>query len=141
MLGFPQHLLRRRSPLEVLDDFFGGAGMNDLLFGDALFSFKIDANEEEGNIVIRADLPGVQKEDINVTLENGMLVISAKRESQTEKKSNTVYAQERTFGHFCRSFRVPADVNENVHATLKDGVLQLILERTKASKPRKIEIS
>lgn len=127
MSGFPQRLLTGRSIFEL----FGS---------DENGSFNIDARDEEGNIVIRADLPGVNKDDISITLESGELTISAVRKSQVEETAEHVYVKERKFGSFTRTLRVPQDVSDDVHATLKDGVLQLILQRTEAAKPRKIEI-
>lgn len=85
-------------------------------------------------------MPGVSKDNLNVTLEKGVLTISTKREAHKETDGN-VYLRECAFGEFSRSLRVPSDVNENIHATLKDGVLQLILERKEGAVPRKIEIS
>lgn len=95
----------------------------------------------KGLIVIRADLPGVRKNDISITLENGELTISAERKSTIEETTEHVYVRERKFGSFTRTLRVPKDVSDDVQATLEDGVLQLILQRTEAAKPRKIEIS
>lgn len=130
MSGFSQRLSGR----SIFEELFGG-------LSDENGSFNIDARDEKGNIVIRADLPGVNKDDISITLENGELTISAERKSQVEETTEHVYVKERKFGSFTRTLRVPQDVSDDVHATLKDGVLQLILQRTEAAKPRKIEIS
>lgn len=140
MLGISRRLLMSRSGLQALDDLFHN--MDDMFVraqGEST-PFEIDARDEGGSIIIRADLPGVAKGDLNVTLEKGILTISAKREVHKETDGN-VYIQERTFGSFSRSLRVPSNVGDNIHATLKDGVLQLILERTEGSKPRKIVVS
>ncbi len=141
MLRIPRSSLLVRSGSQVFDDLF--QGMDEVLSriqGDTS-SFEIDARDEGGNIVIRADLPGVSKDDVNVTLEKGVLTISAKRESHNVETDGNVYLQERSAGSFTRSLRVPSDISEDIHATLKDGVLQLILKRTEGTKPRKIEIS
>lgn len=104
-------------------------------------SFDMDARDENGSIVIRADLPGVTKNDLNVTLEKGVLTISAKREIHKKEADGNVYLRECLSGNFSRSLRVPSDINEeDIQATLKDGVLQLILARKEKAKPRKIEI-
>lgn len=134
-------MLRARS----IDDIFSALFMGD---------FRIDAQDEGGNIVIRADLPGISKDDINVTLEKGVLTISATRASDApaqgeshicgeinQETDGNVYVQERKFGSFSRVLNLPSDISDDIHASLKDGVLQVILERTEASKPRKIEIS
>ena len=134
MLGNP----RMRSIDDIFGDIFGG-------------DFRLDARDEGGNIVIRADLPGISKDDINVTFEKGVLTISATRESHTcgeinQETDGNVYVQERRFGSFSRvlnlqSVLLPSGISDDIHASLKDGVLQIILKRTEASKPRKIEIS
>lgn len=125
MLGFP------------LNDLFLGM---DFSQGRNL-GFEMDAQDEDGNIVIRADLPGVTKEDLNVTLEKEVLTISAKRETPPRSTDGNFYIRERTFGSVSRSLRMPSDISEDIHATLKDGVLQLILKRTEGTKPRRIVIS
>ena len=120
------------------DDFFSPKGANQ---SESYFDFDIDARDENGSIVIRADLPGVTKDNLNVTLEKGVLTISAKRETHTETVDGNVYLQECVSGNFRRSLRVPSDINgEDIKATLKDGVLQLTLVRKEEAKPRKIEI-
>jgi HSP20 family protein len=118
-------------------------GMDDMLrFNpNSDSSFDIDAQNEGDNIVIRADLPGVCKDDISVTLEDNVLTISGNKKDHSEEIESTVYLQERTFGSFCRSLRVPPDISEDIHATMKNGVLQLILKRNESPKPREIKIS
>lgn len=136
MLGFPRRSFDNIFRGTIIDEMFsslsGQTGERD---------FEIDAKNEGGDIIIRADLPGIRKEDVKVTLENGILTISAERKSETEKDGDNVYFQERTFGSFRRSLALPPDVSEDVNAILRDGVLQLILKRTEEAKPRKIEIS
>ncbi len=134
-------ILMVRSGSQALDDLF--SGMDDMVnrMQGETSTFELDAQDEGGNIVIRADLPGVSKEDVTITLDKGVLTISAKRTSHKEETDGNVYIQERTFGSFSRSMRVPSDIRDDVHATLKDGVLQLILERSEGAAPRKIDIS
>lgn len=126
-----------------LEDFFLSQPqyMDDPRLYGVDSSFEIDARDEEENIVIRANLPGVCKDNVNVTLKEGVLTISAKRDSYRDEKDGNVYLQECTFGSVSRSLRVPSDISEDIHATLKDGVLQLILARKEGMKPRKIKIS
>jgi len=140
MSGLLQGSFVRRSPLLMFDDLFG---VNDRLDSASELSFNMDArDDDDGNIVIRVDCPGVYKDDVNVTLEDGILTISAKRTSQCKEASdNNVYLQECTFGSFSRSLRMPSDISDDVHATLKDGVLQLILKRKEDAPSRKIKIS
>lgn len=133
----------RRTLTHPFNDLFSNMGdiFSPRLSRERSCSFDLEARDEGGNIVVRADVPGIPKEDINITLEDGMLTISATREDTRKDTDGNTYVQERSYGSFSRSLRLPPDVGENIHATLKDGVLQLVLERNEGAKPRKIEIS
>jgi len=104
--------------------------------------FDVDVQNNKDNIVVRADVPGMSKDDLNVTVENGILTITGERKKETEKSEGSYYLCERSCGSYSRSFRVPADIDEDsIHATLQNGVLQLILDRTPEAKARKVEIA
>ena len=141
-----QHLTRRRAhnPAHFLEDFFRSMDQlatDGLVLGD-VHEFSLDVTDQGTHLIVRADVPGIPKEDLTVTLENGLLTISGDRKQETETQGKNVYLCERTFGSFSRSFRVPFDVDaQSINATLKNGVLQLILERSPEATPRRIAIS
>lgn len=104
---------------------------------------SMDITEHENDYVVRTDLPGVKKEDIAVTLENGLLTITGECKSETERKEGErVLRQERRYGRFARSLRLGTHINEqNVRANYKDGVLELVLPKAEAAKPKKISVN
>ncbi len=123
----------------------GGKNMNkqystDLSFAD--WAPSVDIEEAEDKYVIKADLPGVDKKDIDVKLENG--VLSIRGEKQTEKetgKGSKRHRTERFHGTFARSFTLPEAVKaEKVDASYKDGVLLLAIPKAEEAKPKSIDI-
>jgi HSP20 family protein len=92
--------------------------------------------------VFKADLPGVKKEELEITTTGNRLQISGKRETERETKNDTVYAYERQSGSFTRSFTLPdgADV-EHAKSELKDGVLSLVIPKKPGAQAKKIAIS
>jgi HSP20 family protein len=103
----------------------------------------MDVIEHTDEFVVRTDLPGVKKDDIQVTVENGVLTISAEMKSgQEEKKDGRVIRQERRLGKYVRSLRLGSQVNAGaLKATYKDGVLELTLPKAEEVKPKKISVS
>ena len=113
---------------------------SDLSFAD--WAPSCDIEEEEDRYIIKADLPGVDKKDIDVKLENG--VISIRGEKHTEKetgKGTKRHRTERFHGTFARSFTLPDAVqDERVDASYKDGVLSLVIPKAEEAKPKSIDI-
>ncbi|MBI1371251.1 MAG: Hsp20 family protein [Phycisphaera sp.] len=103
-------------------------------------SYPVDIHEDENHIYVEAEMPGFKKDEVDVTLESGVLTIAAER--KTEKKEDaTQHLTERTFTRVYRSFSLPNTVDEGkVNAELKEGVLYLKLDKREEVKPRKIEI-
>lgn len=102
----------------------------------------VDVSESNNEFVVRAEIPGVRKEDVNVTVENGVLTISAESKSETEEKEGArVIRQERRYGKYMRSLRLGTDIDESkVTATHKDGVLQVTLPKAEEVKPKRISV-
>jgi HSP20 family protein len=128
---------------DALNDFLEGNLFNrwDRDLAETMYP-KVDILEEKDFFRIKADMPGLDKKDIKVEVENGVLTISGeKREEKTEKDKNRYYHYERTFGSFCRSFRMPENASgEHVDATYANGVLELTLKKSETSKPKAIEV-
>ncbi|MCR4346990.1 MAG: Hsp20/alpha crystallin family protein [Sulfuricaulis sp.] len=102
----------------------------------------MDVKERADAYVIVADVPGAKKEDIDVSLENGILTISAETKSEKEEKDGErVLRQERRYGKYVRSLRLGTQVDEKgIKANYKDGVLELTLPKAEAVKPKKITV-
>ena len=109
--------------------------------GEDLFP-AMDVKERDDAYVIIANVPGAKKEDIDVTLENGILTITAETKSETEEKEGErVLRQERRYGKYVRSLRLGTQIDEKqVKANYKDGVLELTLPKAEEVKPKKISV-
>ena len=101
----------------------------------------VDISETEGEYVIKAELPEVKKDDVKVTLEEGVLTIQGQRRQEKEEKTTKYHRIERSYGTFVRSFVLPDQVNESsVKAEFKDGMLNLHIPKSEKAKPRAIEV-
>lgn len=93
-------------------------------------SFALDVRENDNSFVLHADLPGIDRKNISVTVENRTLVVSAERENVVDDTSENVHRIERSFGKFYRSFTLPKNVDDkNVNATYDNGVLEVVLSK------------
>ena len=102
----------------------------------------LDVYEDKESFVVKAELPGMKKEDIEVSLHDGSLSISGERKSETKHKDAEVYRAERFYGRFQRMVTLPAAVaGDKVTAQYKDGVLTVMLAKTEEAKPKHIDVS
>jgi HSP20 family protein len=102
----------------------------------------LDVHEDKDNYVVKAELPGMKKEDIEVSLNDGVLNLSGERKSETNNKDAEVYRSERFFGRFQRTVTLPTAVAaDKIQAAYKDGVLTVTLPKAEEAKPRKIDVS
>ena len=102
---------------------------------------SVDISETEQAYLIKAELPEVKKEDVKVTVEDGVLTLSGERRQEKEEKSKKYHRVERSYGSFLRSFALPESVDETgVKAEYKDGVLNLHLPKAEKAKPKAIEV-
>ena len=101
----------------------------------------LDVSEDKDNVYVRAELPGMRKEDIDVSLHNGSLSISGERKGDEEFKDAEVYRAERFFGKFQRTVTLPAQVAvDKIKAQYKDGILSITLPKAEEAKPKHIDV-
>ena len=101
-----------------------------------------DVFEDKDNFVVKAEVPGMKREDINVSLHDGSLVISGERQNETRSEGTEVYRAERFFGKFQRVIALPAAVApDKVKAQYKDGILTITLPKSEEAKPKQIEVN
>lgn len=101
----------------------------------------VDIVEEPERLVFRAEIPGVSKDDIDIKVENGTLIIQGEKKQEGEVNGETAHRVERFYGAFTRSFSLPATIDaEKIQARYKDGVLELVLPKAEIARPRKIQI-
>lgn len=104
---------------------------------------RVDVFEEEGELVVKAELPGVARDDIDVTVKDGVLTLRAETKKEEEKKDRGYYRRELHYGSFTRQVALPIDVDEeSAKASYKDGVVEIRLHKAAPEKTgaRKIEI-
>jgi HSP20 family protein len=106
-----------------------------------VWSPRVDVHESENEIVVHADMPGVDKKDLQVKLENSVLTIKGFRKYENEKKDQSIRQVERAFGTFQRSFTISEKVkSDEIKADYRDGVLTVTLPKAEEAKPREISI-
>ena len=128
--------------------FFGGIPTFPIRFPKNGESFKladwsplVDITEVDHEYLFKADLPEMKKDDVKVTIENGILYISGERRAEKEEKKRKFHRLERFFGTFERTFTVPEDADPTkIRAEFRDGVLQVHLPKRPMPKPRPIEV-
>jgi HSP20 family protein len=107
------------------------------------WSPSADISETDTAYLIKAEIPGVKKEDVKVTIQDGMLTMQGERKMEKEEKGKKFHRIERSYGSFMRSFRLPDDADENsVKAEFKEGMLDITVAKSaKASKNKSIDVS
>ena len=101
----------------------------------------VDIIEEDKEYVIKAELPEVNKQDVKVTVENGLLTISGERKFEKEEKGKRYHRVERAYGSFTRCFSLPDDTDTSkVNAEFKDGILKVHVAKGEQARPKQIEI-
>ena len=135
-----QPSLRAFWPFDVdrfFDEAFSGFGAPSAAQAERGFTPRIDVSESEAAYTVRADLPGMEEKDIQISLEEGVLTISGKVESEKEEDRKGLRYAERVRGSFQRAIELPAELDESkVAASYKQGVLTVTLPKLPAPKPQ-----
>jgi len=132
----------RYDPFGDLDDMFKGFMLRPVRFDQQMPQIKMDVKENDGAYVVRADIPGVKKEDITVNIDGNMVSISAEvKKEKEEKKDERVVRSERYQGVVSRAFTLDQDVDEKAaSAKYADGVLELTLPKKTGARQSKIAV-
>lgn len=135
-------------PLRELEDvsnrlnrFFGRALPQTTSSQDMLaladWTPSVDITETDAAFLVKGEIPGVNKDDVKVTIEDGMLTIQGERKQEKEEKGKKFHRIERSYGSFMRSFRVPEGVDESkVKADFKDGMINVTLPKSEKAKAK-----
>jgi len=103
--------------------------------------FNVDIRQDGDDLVVEADVPGLKKDDLEITVENNVLTITGEYKNAAEDKQENYHIRERRYGKFSRSWTLPNTADgENVNAALANGVLMLRIPTREEAKPRKIEV-
>ena len=140
---------------EPFRDLLAGQKEFDRLFRDAFSPFMregdlstrtwapaVDIYEDHNNLVLKADLPGVDPKDVEIKIENGTLYLSGERKFEKEVKEENYHRVERSYGAFSRSFSLPNSIDaDKVVAEYKDGQLILTMPKREEAKPKTIKVN
>lgn len=145
--------LTRWSPLREVEEFQNrmiralgitppaGPTTGEELMTIAEWAPEVDIIEDDKEWLVKADLPEVKKEDVKVTVENGVLTITGERKFEKEEKGRKYHRVERSYGNFLRSFTLPENADgTQVNADFKEGVLKVHLPKTEKAKTKSIEV-
>jgi HSP20 family protein len=124
-------------PETLLDDLFA----HDFPVRSTVFQPRIDVKETDKHFIIHAELPGLNKEDFKLSVENDSLILEGEKKYEHEEKGDEYYRSERRYGAFKRVFRLTDAVDRNkINAEYKNGVLTITLNKTEQAKPKEIEV-
>lgn len=108
---------------------------------DGGFMPALDVFEDKDNVIVKADLPGLTKDDVEITLQDDVLTLRGEKKQEKEVKEENYHRVERVYGSFNRSVSLPVAVDANkVEATFKDGVLRITLPKAEEAKPKQIKV-
>lgn len=129
----------------LFDDMFGGLarrGGRQQGSQASQWAPALDVLHEDGDILIRAELPGVKPEDVDITLSRGVLTIAGERRGEQERQGSGYYVRERRYGSFRRSMQLPEGIDEsNINARYENGVLEVrVAGVTQVQEPKRIQV-
>ena len=123
------------------DDFFNPALKADNTQSMWGWNPAVDIYDEKDHMVITAELPGIEKDDIVIDVKDRVLTLKGERSADNEVKEDDFYRRERTYGKFERAFTLPLDVDpDKISASYKDGLLKLEIPKPEEKKPKKITV-
>jgi len=126
---------------QLFDNFFYPDARGVEPTSEPSWNPRVDIYDEKDNIVVKAELPGIEKKDVAVDLKGRVLTLKGERSYDNEVKEDKYFRREIHFGRFERSFTLPGEVNpEAVNAEYKDGVLKINIPKPEENKPREITI-
>jgi HSP20 family protein len=129
-------------PLDrFFDDFLAeGSLWNTPGFGTGWVP-AVDVEETENSYLIRAEIPGLKKEDVKLSLTENVLTISGEKKAEVENQNKKYHRLERTYGAFQRSFSLPEPIQaDKIEASFRDGLLEVAIPKSEKAKPRNIDI-
>ena len=125
----------------LFDDALRGDREPEDAWGMSEWAPPVDIYEQDGSLVLKAELPGVRAEDVKVHLENNVLTIRGERQIEQEVKRENCHRMERAYGTFARSFTLsPQYDQDKIEASFQDGILRLVIPRSEKARPRQIPI-
>lgn len=135
-----QQAAAREPFFRLFDTYFSDANGEDL--ASRTWTPPVDIQETDEAYRLHAELPGLKKEDVQITLENNVLRLSGERKFEKDVKQDSYHRIERVYGTFSRSFALPHQVSsDKVEAKFDNGVLSIVVPKAEQAKPRRITIA
>lgn len=126
----------------VFDNFFPTRYTEEDETSKAVWAPRVDLSETDDLYRIELDVPGMNREDLNISFQDNQLTVSGERREQQREEDSEYVRVERAFGHFYRTFRLPKTVNaDDIEAHYENGVLTIEVPKAEESKPQRIQIS
>ena len=126
----------------LLDHFFEDFDLPAFSGKEGGWMPNIDVSENDKEIVVRAELPGMDKKDIDISLTDGILTIKGEKKTETKEENEHYHLTERRYGSFCRTLKMPEEVViKKVDATYKDGILRVTCPKAEKAAPKKITVN
>jgi HSP20 family protein len=125
---------------QLFEDTFTRRGREEGL-GGATWAPAVDIYETDGAVVVKAEVPGIDKDNVGIEVKDGILTLRGERKFEREVKEENYHRMERSYGAFVRSFSVPGSIDaDKISAKLKDGVLEINLPKVEKVKPKQIKV-
>lgn len=134
-------LTKLRREMDRLFDRFSEGWPFRAIVEEGEWAPSLDVSESGKEVIVKAELPGLDPKEIDISIRGDMLTIRGERKKEEEKKGEHYHRIERSYGAFSRSVRLPTEVDtDKVNATYKDGILRIEMAKTKAAAAKKVEI-
>ncbi len=127
---------------QLFDETFLPAQGSEAAPATAMWAPAVDIYESGDDIVVKAEIPGIDRDGVAVEVKDGILTLRGERKFEKEEKEENYHRIERSYGTFVRSFALPSSADpEKVEAALKDGVLEVRIGKREQAKPRKVKVT
>lgn len=136
--SFRELMTLREDMDRFFNNFFGRSAAENY---EGVWTPVLDIEEDKDNFIVRAELPGLRKEDIKISVRGSLLALTGERAHKAEEKDKTFHRIERSYGKFVRHINLPNEIDESkVKAAYQDGILTVILPKPEAARPREVQV-
>ena len=132
----------RREVDSMYDRFFEPDFLPSTLFGKGKWGPKLDISEGRKDIIVKAEIPGIEAKDLDISIDGRRLNIRGEKKQEQTEEEETYYRIERSYGYFNRTIELPAEADpDKVDASYKKGILKIKLRKTKSSETKRINVT
>lgn len=140
--SFPSDILSMQREINrMFDTFFRGGLSDETALVPTAWTPSVDIAEHDNEYVVKMEIPGVEKNDVKITMHDNVLTVTGEKKNEKESKGSSYHRIERAYGAFERSFALPSSVKaDSIDAVFKDGILKITLPKSEEAKPKQIEV-